>query len=304
MPRIGFYNENEARAYPLIDSDLGLAVPWNAIVDFGCLFIFDAGFDSSSDYVWLYSLEEVGSNYEVIFRTSAANLAGVELVFTVPNNAPEYARFSAEYAPLGRPVWLGYLSIGQVVALAEATAGGPLVDDDGITKVEPATIQSLIGRLVTAVRTGNAPRHVASAPAGCPGWAAEWPLSSYAGSGFDQIIPYGSELLSDIEMFEGSNCAIEVRERDNQVIIGAAVGAGSGEPCNELPLFSSEAPPDGGLLLTGGPGCSQVVQSINGITGRVIKVTPGPGITVGLGPTPHSLIIRPDLKTVVPSGGE
>jgi hypothetical protein len=297
MARIGLYNENEARAYPLIETALGLALLQNAIVDFGCLFIAGVSFNPSEHCVWLYEVDTAGSDYTFEFRTDAPGLAGVGLVFTVANNASEYHRASAEYAPSGYPLWSGYLVIGQVEAIAESLSGGTLTDSSAYTKVEPATIQTLTDRLVTSISGGNSPRTTGSAPESCTPWETTWPLSSYSSMGLDEVIQYGSALVDDVKISEGYNCQIEVRERDNQIVIGAYVGGGDGEPCSEVPLFVGEESPDEGLFLAGGPACSEVIQSVNGVSVRNLRILAGPGIAIEPGPTPYSISVIPDLKT-------
>ena len=166
-----------------------------------------------------------------------------------------------------------------------------------VAVVEPATIVSLRDYTVTTVNTANEIRTLGEAPAGCSEWATDWPLGSYPSLGADDVLGYGPALVSDIDFTQGYNCQIEMRERDNQIVIGAGVGLGAGDACNEIPLFSSEVAPDDGLLLTGGPACSEIVQTINGINAVHFRIVAGPGIATEPGPTPNSIIVRPDFKT-------
>jgi len=103
-------------------------------------------------------------------------------------------------------------------------------------------------------------------------------LSSSAGS--DEPILAASCMRGNIKWKEGYNCSIRQDNRDNAIIIGAGQGAGEGEPCDEVPLYEGEAPPEGSPHLSGGPGCSEVVKTINGIGGRDIFITAGPGFRV------------------------
>jgi hypothetical protein len=92
---------------------------------------------------------------------------------------------------------------------------------------------------------------------------------------------------------EGYNCRIRQDSGRNTITIGAGIGLGEGEPCEEVPLTAEEAPPGDSPFLTGGPGCNQVVQSLNGVGGADLVITAGAGYRIQADPgAPHKLVVE------------
>lgn len=299
MARSGFLVENEYRAYPFVDAGAGVPLPEDAVVDFGCLMGLDAGHVDGVDAVRLHRVTRAGGAVRFEFRAAAAGAADYPLAFVVPEDAAEFETFEAEadLAPGSAgsstssacgdaPVWEGFLVVGRLAALLDLLAEGESLDGDaGVAVVEPARVTNLARTYVRGVNLANADRVRADDPAGCSAFAPDEPGRVYVGARC---------LGGDLELAEGYNCSIR-QAADGTVTIGAGVGAGAGEPCEEVPVRAGEAAPDGGRLLTGGPTCGEVLKSINGVGGKIIRVTPGPGVRITPGASPGQLLVDVDL---------
>ena len=78
--------------------------------------------------------------------------------------------------------------------------------------------------------------------------------------------------------------------------------AGEGAPCNEetklFPLDSGPKPADNtwdNNLLEGGPTCKQVARTINGISGPLLQLTGGQGVSIIPNPDEHKLTVDINL---------
>ena len=89
----------------------------------------------------------------------------------------------------------------------------------------------------------------------------------YSGHVFDLQTTTGMMVAEGLYI---SNCRITVDPEGNALKFGGAVGAGLGPVCEEIPASPAETAPDGSELLSGGPGCNEVVKRINGLTGPTI----------------------------------
>ena len=107
-------------------------------------------------------------------------------------------------------------------------------------------------------------------------------------------------MKGDIKLEEGYNCLITQNTGDNSITIGAVVGRGAGEPCEEVPLFSGETTPvAGGHLLSGGSKCSETVRSINGKCGNLFSFSGGPGVTLTETPEENLIVINVNMSDLV-----
>lgn len=298
MARGGFYGDNAHRAYPFLDADLGMPLPEAAVVDFGCVMGLTAGYDDSDHAVYLHQVYRGAAAYRFEFRTTAPALAGRGLVFDVPAGSAEHASFVAadDLAPgssgssaggADDPAWEGWLVVGDLAALAAVLAEGESLDDPGgDTRVEPARVQNLARSYVRAVHLANADRVRVEAPDGCaPGAPGTAGL----------VRVHTRNLTGDLVFAEGYNAAVRQADADNALTLGAAVGGGAGQPCGEVPTYPGETPPAGSTLLTGGPGCGDVLKSVNGVGGRVIRLTAGPGVRITPGAAEGELVVAVDL---------
>ena len=96
---------------------------------------------------------------------------------------------------------------------------------------------------------------------------------------------------------------------DNSITITPRVGAGEGQPCDEVPLTAAETAPAGSTLLSGGPTCNEVIRTINGIPGPHYTILAGTGVTVAADTTDtHRLNVDPHLLGlelgILPSSSE
>lgn len=291
-----FYSDNEHRSYPLVDGQIGLPVPNDAIVDFGAVMGNRSGFVSGRDAVWLYRVSRSGSTFTFEFRTDASALSGRGLIFDRDLADPEYTcSFSSAEAVSATsedgedsdPLMEGFLVTGRMSTLAGVLADGEeWVDHDADQTVEPALLQNLANTAVRNVNLANADR--TRVPDGCPGSSA----SSSDSVSDDSLIVRARGLDGPLVLKEGYNCSIRLSRQDNSLTLSAAVGSGEGEPCAEVPLWPEEAAVG---LLSGGPSCADVLKSVSGVGGRVVRIVGGDGIAVYPGVDTNTLVIEADL---------
>lgn len=301
MARSGWLNDNAHRAYPFLDADLGVPLPESAVADFGCVMGLDANYDDSDDSVYLYRVYRAADHFRFEFRTTAPSLAGRSLTFTVPDDSPDLSAFeatediapgSSSSAPSSEcgddPAWEGWLTVGTLTDLKDLLAvGEDLTDGLGATKVEPARVQNLARTFVRAVHLANADRVRAETPEGCP--------SDGVQSDTGAIFTSARCLTGALKIKEGFNATVRQSDAENSITIGAGVGAGAGQPCEEVPLYPGETAPGGSKLLSGGPTCGEVLKSINGIGGKVVKLNQGTGVRIIPGEVEGQLVVSVDL---------
>jgi hypothetical protein len=318
MSRPGWLNDNESRSYPLVPRGplmlrgvLPVGLPYSALVDFGCVVGPDAGFDGRTHPIYLQSVARAGGRFVFAFRCDAPGLAGVSLRFPRDVSDGEFATGESEATadvPPGAvepcvairddPLWEGFLTTGLLDDLAAVLPDGEVLVAGAVPPtVEPALVQDLSRGYVRTLNLANEDRTRARAPAGCPEASSE-----ALGGPVDDAHQYRAivnrECLSGpLTVREGYNCTIRQSARENSLTISAALAGGAGEPCVEVPLAGTEAPPAASTLLTGGPACSEVVNSINGLTGGVIHLVPRNGVRIEPSTTaPNTLVVDFDLR--------
>lgn len=317
MARPGFLNDNEARAYPLagdppdmLAGELAARLPYATIVDFGCLVGLDAGFDGRMHSVWLQAVSREVDSVTFDFRCDAPGLAGMALRFSRSLFDPEFACSEAEAVPLAPggpespcdavrddPLWEGFLVTGLLGDLAALiTSGEGLVAGDEPPAIEPALVQNLALGYVRTMNLANEDRTRAHAPEGCSEASSESLGDPVEQADQYAMIVNATCLHGPQTVREGYNCTIRQNARDNSLTISAAVAAGAGEPCDEVKLADRETPPPGSSLLTGGPACDELVNSINGLTGSVLNLVPRRGVRIAPSTSdPHTLVVDFDL---------
>lgn len=306
MAKAGLYNENAFRAYPFITPAYlpdglpasGLDLPSSAILDMGLIMGPQAGY-TAAYRVYLYTISRAGSTFTFEFRTDAPGASTYGLVFTRDLTEPEYAtEFSEAGTTSGSsssaagdcttlPLWEGFLVTGDLTELGELIADGETKTYTGQWEIEPALIQNLAAAFVTSINLANITRtHVT--PTG------ECSLSS--SSSADVIYVQATCLQGDVKLVEGFSAVITQDDIANSLTIGASVGAGEGLPCEEVPLYAGEVPPPGSSLLTGGPSCDEIVRTINGVGGRVLRLYAGNGVSIEPHETePNTLVVTVGL---------
>ena len=189
------------------------------------------------------------------------------------------------------PLWGGYIVTGPLTALAALlpNEGDHLTRTDGGI-VEPGLIQNLAGTFVTTINIANADRTRVTSSDGCP--ETQWAYPT----GEDVIHVSAQNLVGNVKMRAGYNASVRQDGFDNAIVLGAAVGAGEGEPCNEVPLFSGEIAPTGSTLLTGGLRCDQLIRTLNGVGGRFLVIRAGLGVKIESDPQNNKLRINADMS--------
>lgn len=310
MPGLPFLNDNANRHYPFVDegplemvySGGGtVELPQDAIVEFIAIAGLDAGFLEDEHRIYLQEIRRSGDRFYYTFRSDAPGLIGLDLVFCRELLDPEFgtdvsrmqvtdapASLSGSLSPSCDNDYLleAWLTTGQLGSLAAILATGEsLRRVDGAVWVEPAQIQSLYGGFLRAVNLANKDRTKVQPAEGCgslPG-----PLG---------YIPETTCIAGDIRWKPGYNCAIRQSTVNNSITILGNIGGGAGEPCEEIQLFEDEESPDGGQLLTGGPACNELVKTINGIPGPVVRFLDGTGVRVQASDEdPHTIVVDINL---------
>lgn len=182
-------------------------------------------------------------------------------------------------------LWSGYLVTGDMAALSVLLpADGALTRTNGGI-VEPSLVQSIEGAYVSSLNIGNQDRTRVTSAAGCN--EIEWPYPV----GPNKLFTAATCLRGHIRIYSGFNAAFRQESFDNSIVATAAVGAGEGEPCESVPLFPGEIPPQNSELLEGGPGCNDVIRTVNGVGGQFSFLRAGQGVTITTSPSTHTIVI-------------
>jgi hypothetical protein len=93
-------------------------------------------------------------------------------------------------------------------------------------------------------------------------------------------------MTGNIRLREGYNCQITQTDRARELNITALKNAGAPVDAalcahgSELPLYTDEPLAVGSKFYSGGPACSEVISSINGLAGTGINIIGGNGVAV------------------------
>jgi hypothetical protein len=321
MAKPGWYNDNQFRDYPFVTrtTPLNLSftqvsgrypdisgqypgqglnnLPHGFIVDFGAIMDIDAEYaDISGHQIYLVQLQRDGSEVVFTFHTNAPAGGTQELIFRRQIAVGEFKITWAEassidaepFDPLicgNSARWRGFLVTGDLKPVADLLDDGESINfTSGLWQIEPARVQNLARSYLRAVNCANFPRVQALGAAGC----------AESGSSLaEDVAKIQSTCLSGPLVFkEGFNCGIRQDRRANAIIISAGVGLGRGQPCEEVQAFPTETKPPNSPFYSGGPACSQIIKSINGITGRNVTLVAGPGFKIyTTDDDPHQLIV-------------
>lgn len=290
----GFLNENLNRAYPLrerpaivtrIAPDLGeleLELPPAVIADFGCIlgasldFPGNVEYDANEHSVYLDTVSRTGDLFTFVFKCTAANPAQYSLTFQRELSAADYTNELVSFEHTDSVncgtggFWDGFLVTGQMSALAEILPSGySLQGSAEATAVEPGVVQSCQQRFVRSLNVANKTRTHATVADGCDGDTIP-----------EQIIPIDNCLTGALRLQAGFNCKLLQDTGENSLTLGAAVGAGAGEPCDEVPFYAAEEKPIGSDFYSGGPTCRGLIKTINGVGGPNLAFQAGQGVTI------------------------
>lgn len=310
MAKSNFLNENSGRSFPFLDSFQEvleqsftapfIAMPNSAILDFGSTMGVLSYYQDGMDSVYLSRVSRESGKFIFEFQSTAGGLAGQVLRFErlvgtteiiteysdVESADPEQSASASTTCPVDDSLWEGYLVTGDLRDLEdELTANGmEMTGDSDDAVIEPALIQNLSQQFLRSVNLANSDRTRVSNPVEC----------------IQPVLPFTQEaiyvnkecMLGDIRWKAGYNCVITQSDVENSITINGEVAGGEGEPCDEVPLFAGEIPATDSTLLTGGPGCNEVIRSINGVGGRVFDVQGGDGVDVTADPDNHQLTVN------------
>jgi hypothetical protein len=315
--RPGLYNDNRERAYPFVFNE-NSSLPTQAIVDFGCI-VGDAANFAEGDYVYLHAITRSsdGDTLEFDFRCTAPGLVGRSMTFTRQTDADIY---TTEFVELSTGLlyedqledlaaleedeveedilvsslevpsciendiaWEGFLVTGDFTALLDLIAPGDILNLTDSCMVEAAAVQNLYSSRLRSINIANKDRVRATAADGC----------KEACLPFDEQDSYVVEqcLTGSVRFAPGYNMAI--RQNTTGLVFSAGVGAGLGEPCEEVPLFPGE---DAVGLLSGGSACNEVLRSFNGMGGRIFTIEAGVGSRVIPDADLNRIIIALDMN--------
>ena len=199
----------------------------------------------------------------------------------------------SEIAECQRPLlWTGYVTSGTLETLGQILAAGGVMT--GQLLVEPGLIRSSVSAWMQSANLANTDRVRAETPEDCKDYC--WPFDP--GAVFVQSVC----LQGRLRFKEGFNCAIRQNNVENSITIGASEGGGAGQPCEEVPLFVGEEPPIGGSFLTGGPGCGELIRTINGVGGARLNVIGGVGVAVTAYPSQNRIVVDVDMSRLAVCG--
>jgi len=318
MPQAGFYNQNLYRDYPFqtqgapleqLRSDSSAssvsgvsyalaALPHELIVDFGVIMGVFGNYSDRTDWVYLYRVTRDDPFLIFEFRTTAN---GQVLRFTRRTDDSEYkyewaeaqwrdadfelppvASLSSASAPsesewwLGcedsEPVWEGFLVTGKFDDILDMIPNGAaLYFDIGHQVVEPSRIQNLKESYIRSIGLANRARTHVIDPEQCTGQSEAQDTRVY------EVVAC---LQGALAFEEGYNCQIRQENAGNTIVIGAGVGLGAGEVCEEYPFYPGESIGAGETYYTGGPTCGEILRTLNGKGGSRIRFEAGTGFNV------------------------
>lgn len=294
------------------------ALPHEVIVDYGCIMGLDSRYTDRQDWIYLYRVTRSGVFFTFEFRTTANSQV---LIFTRRFDATEYAYEWAEavspsapfeFPPVfsssssvasegdwwygcdpAAPAWEGFLVTGKFDELiALVPPGTSLYFDSGYQVIEPARTQNLKESYVRSVNLANRARtHALHTKACLIGYSSGSSVSQDSEAQDIAVYEHATCIQRAIALVEGYNCQIRQEDTTNTLVIGAGVGLGAGEVCEEYPFYPGESANGDEPYFTGGPTCTETLKTINGKGGSHLRFEAGPGFTVRPSPDDPSTII-------------
>jgi hypothetical protein len=330
----GFFSANRYRNYPFQDGTTGVRpagpltlrnLSKNVIVDCGFIVGPASGFNAAYDTIYLAHIRRDGNLFFFDFESDCPGLHGYPLTFVRHAHDRDFlteyvdsigvssivestasAGLSASlstsmsqvdpFVSLGSdslsgqlcdlPLWTGFMVSGVMSSLdLFLAANGTLT---GHVPVEQALIQNMADSCVTSINLANDDRTRAESPTGCP--VIVWPYTP------GTVFVNSTCLLGAISLIPGYNSTIRQNAVPARITLSAAVGAGAGEPCAEIPLYPGEEPPVAGSLLSGSPQCNNVVRSINGQGGPAFTLTADSGAVLTINQVSHTLAVNVNMS--------
>lgn len=305
------FKKGQFRITPTEPPSLAL-LPYGAIVDCGFMTYPAANFDPRIHSVYLSRIDKMDDTISIYFDSNAPNLAGNPIIFTRSLSDPtwtlEYANSQLNHVPpeveesCDGPLWSGYLVTGNMDAIAEFFVGvalgfavfidvppeTPILNEgEYVTYAVSSSLESLVAvgpnihvlpsliqviSNVTAIHLANDERTRYENPSDCD--PVSWPFT------LADIYVNKRCVTEHVHFVAGYNVALRSQSSKNSLIVDAAVGAGKGEPCEEIRLCSSESVSSGALH--GAESCNGVIRSINGEGGPMFYIHTGKGVELGI----------------------
>lgn len=318
MPRAGFYNDNEYRAYPFVMKKAYASAqefPAATIVDCGFIMGLDSAYDAATHAIYLHSVARTEDSFEFVFKTNAPGAADLPITFVYDLNAQEWDTNFAESAPntadnfcAEEPAWDGFIVVGRLDELKELLPAVGVItfyaptlitaEDTPDYTVEPARAQSLVRSYVRSIGVANYARP--RVPDCGESSSSTTPMEDSE----REIIVHSTCIRGNIKLKAGYNCAIRQPNNTNTLTVTAfrrdrGVTEAETEICqygSELPLIPGQVPPEGRPFLSGGPACDELITSINGVGGNNVVIAADAGIQiVSLGDNSIKIDVTPNI---------
>jgi hypothetical protein len=282
MPRPGFYNDNEYRAYPFVyqvRAQTELTFPEKLIVDAGFIMGLDADFDPTAHTIWLHTITRSANAVQIVFKTDAPGAADTPLTFYRDLAAAEWLSEHAQTEPAAKPcaaepIWEGFLVTSALTRIENELPVGGTTYAKNEYQLEPARIQNLAKSYLRSISLGNYAR---TAIPEC-GAAASTPQRP--------VIVNALCLKGNIKFKEGYQSEITQDARLNTINLSAGTNSGAEKDENfcaagsELPLFPGEQIDPDKKFYGGGPACDELIFTINGLGGKNITLVGGNGVAI------------------------
>ena len=316
MSQSNFHDENRGRAYPFLFQTIGVSseagtsvAPPSSVRGLDNDFIVDCGFRpgptsqfSYSHHVRLSEVQYDSGAFKFTFVSNAPGLIDSPLVFSVPEDTPDFGTVTAaslssaesEESPAlcSYTVWDGFLVVGSLSRiLRERFYGLPdswsVSGDAAAGLVEPSRIRSQNQDRLFSLGLANADRTRVVTDNACVSESQEYDPG--------HLFVVNSCLSGKLVFADGYNVSVQQQTGDNTIVFTPGVGLGRGVPCEEVPTHTDETAPDGSPFLSGGLACNETLRSVNGIGGPLLTLRNGPGIDIVSNPEEHTIIIDIDL---------
>jgi hypothetical protein len=338
MPRAGFYNDNEYRAYPFVYKVTDAVPSFAELPSSGNKHMIYLTRDTGAKYRWTgnaYALldptapalpdacildagvimglmSEFDPTQHSVWLESVSRVADV-FTFTFRTDAPGAASQPLTFTrPADASEWLseqvdaadweGFFVTGPLTELAAQMPNNTAMTIANVDRVlEPARIQSLVKSYLRSVSLGNYRRTLVTPSSACE--------TSSSAVNVREIVVNAEGLQGDLRLKEGYNCRISQTDFNREIRVAAEVGAGlppDNELCSrggELPLYAGEEPPEGSPFLSGGPACDETIATINGMGGPNVTLIGGPGVGVTTDSENFSVRVALDTNSLVGNCG-
>jgi hypothetical protein len=290
---VDFLNANLYRSYPFLAGATAEGLFSNLIVDLQCEIYPEAGFTPETDFVYLYNFwvrPDAEDPIYIELRMSHVDYSTELHSYVYFNFLKTDKDFTTRYAEAPNKTWRAWLTIGDVSEVPINHNDLHHIATKSRFRVEPSRVRVRNGNRISSWNIANMPRIRATAPSACEGEPAE-PRTT-------QI--YRGNIASDFIVQAGYNASVSLGPDTQTLVVGGLVGGGKGEPCQEIPVTSSEVPPEEGGPLTGGPWCSDTIKSILGSEGPLIRFVAGDGITISPDANDQNMLrIAADLRNLL-----